>query len=288
MIQEISPKVFYNQFSKECPKADDLIFIFKEGKALLYIDNGTLKIPTYQQIKEIFPKSIENIVYLFAVDKEKAFIITDSRKIEGESGVNLEDLKEFTLEKANKFNDLDKPWQRLMGMTAAHLSSWYRQNKFCGVCSNLMRHSEKERSMECKGCGNIVYPTIAPVVIVGVKDGERILLTRYANREYKKYALIAGFCEIGETVEQCIEREVYEEAGVRVKNIKYYKSQPWGYSGSLLMGFFADLDGCGEIVLDKEELAEGVWLSREEIPIEGEDNISLTREMMISFKNGII
>ena len=110
-------------------------------------------------------------------------------------------------------------------------------------------------------------------------------MTRYANRPYKGHALIAGFCEIGETPEQTVIREVHEEVGLKVKNIRYYKSQPWGFDSNLLMGFFCDLDGEDTISLDEEELSMAVWMERENIPDDPEQ-ISLTREMMTVFKNG--
>ena len=131
------------------------------------------------------------------------------------------------------------------------------------------------------------YPKISPAVIVGVTDGNRILMSKYADRDYKKYALLAGFTEIGETIEETVKREVMEDVGLKVKNIRFYKSQPWSFTDTLLMGFFADLDGDSEITLDQEELALAEWFEREEIPVT-ERNISLTNEMILAFKNSII
>lgn len=95
----------------------------------------------------------------------------------------------------------------------------------------------------------MVFPKISPAVIVAVTDNDRVLLTKYAGRTYKNYALVAGFNEAGETIEQTVRREVMEEVGLKVKNLKYYKSQPWGLSGSLLSGFFCELDGDDKITL---------------------------------------
>ena len=131
------------------------------------------------------------------------------------------------------------------------------------------------------------YPKICPAVIIGVTDGDRILMSKYAGRTYKKYALLAGFTEIGETVEQTVAREVMEEVGLKVKNIRYYKSQPWAFSDTLLMGFYCDLDGEDKITLDQNELALAEWFEREEIPVEPSRD-SLTNEMIIQFKNGAV
>ncbi|MFI3209388.1 MAG: NAD(+) diphosphatase, partial [Eubacteriales bacterium] len=98
--------------------------------------------------------------------------------------------------------------------------------------------------------------------------------------------LVAGFCEIGESVEATIRREVLEEVGVHVKNIRYYNSQPWGFSESLLLGFFADLDGENTVTLDTEELKEAVWMNREDVPDDKENGLSLTYTMMQAFKRG--
>ena len=138
--------------------------------------------------------------------------------------------------------------------------------------------------MYCPACGQREYPKLNPAVIVAVTEGDKLLLTKYAGRAYTKYALIAGYTEIGETVEETVQREVMEEVGLKVKNIRYYKSQPWSFTDTLLMGFFVEVDGDDTIRLDENELQVAKWCSREEIP--ENDGISLTREMMEVFKNG--
>ena len=110
-------------------------------------------------------------------------------------------------------------------------------------------------------------------------------MSKYAGREFKKYALLAGFNEVGETIEETVHREVMEEVGLKVKNLRYYKSQPWSMSDTLLMGFFCELDGEAEIKLDQEELALAEWFERDEMPVKDED-CSLTNEMMMAFKRG--
>ena len=124
--------------------------------------------------------------------------------------------------------------------------------------------------LQCEHCGFMVYPKISPAVIVAITHQNKLLLTRYANSAPGRYALVAGFCEVGETVEETVIREVMEEVGLAVKNPVYYKSQPWGFSDSLLVGFFADVDGSTEFVLEEAELSEAIWLSRYEIPEYGE------------------
>lgn len=170
-------------------------------------------------------------------------------------------------------------------MTAWHLYNWYRVNRFCGNCATPTVHDEKERMVRCPACGNMIFPRISPAVIVGVTDGDRLLMTQYAGRGYRHYALIAGFTEIGETVEQTVHREVLEEVGLKVKNLRYYKSQPWGVDGNILMGFYCDVDGSDDIHIDEEELAMAGWYPRNNLPAK-DDGISLTREMIRVFGEG--
>ena len=138
--------------------------------------------------------------------------------------------------------------------------------------------------MVCPACHYTAYPRIMPAVIVGVANGDKLLITRYRTG-FRYNALIAGFTEIGETMEETVQREVMEEAGIRVKNIRYYKSQPWSFSSTLLCGFFCDVDGDTSITLDTNELALAEWFARKNIPVE-DDGISLTREMIRVFKHG--
>lgn len=146
---------------------------------------------------------------------------------------------------------------------------------------------EKIRALSCPSCRQTEFPKIAPAVIVGATSGNRLLLASYPN--YDKLALLAGFVEIGETLEETVRREVMEEVGLKVKNIRYYKSQPWAISDNLLVGFFCDVDGSDEITFDAGELADARWLEREDIPL-GSDYAdgSLTYEMIRHFKNGSV
>ena len=139
--------------------------------------------------------------------------------------------------------------------------------------------------LRCPNCGNTIFPRISPAVIVAVTDGDRLLLSKYAGRAYTRYALLAGYTEIGETIEQTVQREVMEEVGLRVKNLRYYKSQPWGVDGNVLMGFFCDVDGNTEIHIDENELSMADWYSRDALPAH-DDGISLTREMIRIFEEG--
>ena len=138
--------------------------------------------------------------------------------------------------------------------------------------------------MICQKCGNVIYPRINPAVIIGVTNGNRLLLTRYRTG-FAHNALVAGFTEIGETLEETVRREVMEEVGLRVRNIRYYKSQPWGVASDILAGFYCDVDGDDAITRDDSELKYAEWVERQDIVLQPSD-YSLTNEMMHMFKRG--
>lgn len=177
----------------------------------------------------------------------------------------------------------------IVGLPESPVSSWIAGIDPTGSAANvenLWYQITKNVWFIVNHCGNTVYPKICPGVIVAVTDGDRLLLTKYANRPGSvNYALVAGFTEIGETLEETVQREVMEEVGLKVKNIRYYKSQPWSFSSTLLCGFFCDVDGDISITLDTNELALAEWFARENIPVE-DDGISLTGEMIRVFKHG--
>ena len=136
-------------------------------------------------------------------------------------------------------------------------------------------------------CGQIEYPKISPAVIIAIVDTEqdKILLTRYAGGSYRHWALVAGFVEVGETFKGAARREIMEEVGLKVSDLVYYKSQPWSFSDSAMIGFFAKLDGDPTITLQESELGEAKWFSREDVP-DLPSTISVGQEMITLFKNG--
>ena len=276
MIQDILPQKLYNTFVRKELSPDSRILSFREGQALYREQEGTLQFLTFRQVKGYYEERVQELpeaVFLFSVDRQDYFLMDlGEALIEG-----------YTYHKMFETRRLFPKENVLAAATGWHLYVWYRDNQYCGRCARKLVHDEKLRMMKCPDCGNMVFPKIAPAVIVGVTDGDRILMTKYADREYKKYALIAGFTEIGETAEQTVEREVMEEVGLSVKNIRYYKSQPWGYDSNLLLGYFCDLAQEEEIHLDQTELSLAEWVDYRDIPDDPE-GLSLTREMMITFR----
>ena len=148
---------------------------------------------------------------------------------------------------------------------ANHLLDWERSHRFCGRCGGPMANKSDERAKHCPACGLVNYPRLNPAVIVAVIKGHRILLARNKRFRAPFYSVLAGFVEPGETLEQCVQREIREEVGLTVKNIRYFGSQPWPFPNSLMMGFVADY-AAGRIVVDNSELMEAGWYSADALP----------------------
>lgn len=277
MIQDINA-VFHNEYREQSPCCGDII-MFVDGRNVLMKQNS-------EEIEYLFYEEVEhtsmNYRYLFSIDMEegtKRFFLGEGAKLPENY------LQNYSYEQQNIFREKEPKVLAFAGVTACQLANWYRTTRFCGTCGSALEHDKKERMMRCPACNALHYPKISPAVIVGVANGDKLLMTKYAGRSYKKYALIAGFAEIGETIEETVKREVMEEAGLKVKNIRYYKSQPWSFTDTLLFGFYCEVDGDDSITMDEEELSVAEWLSREEIPTTF-DGISLTNEMIIRFKEG--
>ncbi|MBO5069373.1 MAG: NAD(+) diphosphatase [Roseburia sp.] len=290
MIQDIEPKRLANEYSGKTPGKGSRLMAFQENQILVKKGETADFVP-YEMLQAWCTRcgaKLPDMVYLFSVGETKYFLtdlpekfllwLTENAFLESESVPGYEWISMFEMRSR-------RPKEQIFAVaTAWHLYVWYRDNRFCGRCGQTLVHSEKLRMLKCPDCGNMVFPKIAPAVIVGVTNGERILMTKYAGRAYKRYALIAGFTEIGETAEQTVAREVMEETGVRVKNIRYYKSQPWGFDSNLLLGYFCELDGDDTIHMDTEELSVAEWVDYRDIPDDTE-GLSLTREMMIYFRD---
>ncbi|MCQ2536263.1 MAG: NAD(+) diphosphatase [Lachnospiraceae bacterium] len=270
MIQDILPKFLDNQYKDKKPKEGDYVFCVSDAGVLIK-DSDELLFPKYDG------SNFKDLIYLFSIDDDAFFLSDDNT-------VTSDDAPEgYVFKTMHQLRPMAPMHMVLAAATAWHLYIWYRDNKFCGRCGKKTTHDKALRMKRCE-CGNMIFPKIAPAVIVGVTKGNKILMTKYKDRAYTRYALIAGFIEIGEEAEETVRREVLEEAGIKVKNIRYYKSQPWGFDSNLLLGYFCEADGDDEIVFDNEELSCAIWADRDMVPDYGE-NLALTHEMMQVFKN---
>ena len=149
---------------------------------------------------------------------------------------------------------------------ATQLSHMLHSQAFCSSCGGPCQLAEKELAMHCGQCQTSHYPRVSPCVIVAVRRQDKILLAQHPRHKTGLYTVIAGFVEAGETLEQCVAREVKEETGIEITNIRYFGSQPWAFPSNLMMGFLADYQS-GELDPDYEELSDAIWASRGELPL---------------------
>lgn len=284
MIQDIAPAKLNNSYRNEKPREDDTVLVFDgEGRLLVKSAGGNLEFTTYSEVRD------DSAIYLFAVD-EKRYFLASFDYVEEHDLADMpqaeREAKGYELFNIRQLRDSGYGSELFAAFTAYHLWKWYSTSRYCGVCGSKLSHDDKERAMRCHKCNNMIFPRINPAVIVGVINGDSILITRYRTG-YAHNALVAGFTEIGETLEETVAREVYEEAGIKVRNIRYYKSQPWGMAQDLLAGFYCEVDGDDTIRMDDNELKYAEWTKREDIVLQP-NNLSLTNEMMTRFRNGEI
>jgi len=280
MLQDIAPHKYDVTYRKVDVADDDIILIFRDNSVLCCPDEEEMVYPSVSEIESVFPQIREKAKFMFRIDDTDYF---ELRKPE------LEPFGKWSYIHKDVIRNVTPLWKVFAAVTGFQIHDWYTNTKFCGRCGTKMKATGDERAMKCPECGKIYYPQICPSVIVGVTDGDKLLMTKYSAKhsKYRRYALIAGYSEVGESLEDTVRREVMEEVGLHVKNIRYYSSQPWSFSDTLLMGFFCDVDGSTEITIDENELSVAEWLERSEIPEESADSsISLTGAMMKAFKDG--
>ena len=275
MLQDMAAGRLENEFRNIAANPEETVLCFQQNQVLLRRSaDGSLVLPTLSQMADWETAAAPR--YVFRLQGENYFLWTDAAPAAPDG---------FAYESVRQLRQLKSKEICYAVMTGWHLYNWYRNNRLCGCCGTPTEHDTKERMLRCPGCGNLIFPRISPAVIVAVTNGDKLLLSKYAGRAYTRYALLAGYTEIGETLEQTVHREVMEEVGLRVKNLRYYKSQPWGVDGNVLMGFYCDVEGDDTIHIDENELSMAEWYPRDNLPAQ-DDGISLTREMIRVFGEG--
>lgn len=309
MIHKIDPHKYYPEFRNQEPKASDYLLLFDGEKIYLphktalsensAVCNATIPdgirhsasvtqlfLPTFEevhdllQIRQPMDRFFLDCEYLFSID-DKAFY----RKTAEDAGALM--IPEEHLYPSGIFRNFEPEYLAFAGITATQINRFRLDRRYCGRCGHPTVPSTTERACICPECGQIEYPKISPAVIIAIVDTgrDKILLTRYAGGSYRHWALVAGFVEVGETFKGAARREIMEEVGLKVSDLVYYKSQPWSFSDSAMIGFFAKLDGDPAITLQESELGEAKWFSREEVP-DLPSTISVGQEMITLFKNG--
>jgi len=177
----------------------------------------------------------------------------------------------------NRLFSLDEQLFRLAGH-AIQIVNWDRTQQYCGRCGTPTHTKVDERAKLCPNCGLISFPRLSPAVIVAVVRDNQLLLARGARFSHLMYSVLAGFVEPGETLEECVQREIREEVGIEVKNIKYFGSQSWPFPDSLMIGFTAEYSS-GELRIDEHEIKDAGWFSPPDFP-PIPDKISISRRLI--------
>ncbi len=241
-------------------------FIFAGDQLLVSSDKKELPLHhEFSLLRSLYIGTLEN-KHLFASD-----VAIGSKAPEGWVWVSLKDLHSI----------LNTDHYSIAGR-AMQLIEWDRTHTHCGCCGSPTFLRKEERCRECPSCGHLAYPKIAPAIMALVKKGNEILLARSPHFPEKVYSVLAGFVDPGETLEQCVIREVFEEVGLKVKNVCYFGSQPWPFSRSLMIGFICEWAE-GDIRIDPVEIEDAAWFSLDHLP-EIPTHLSLARTLIDSLK----
>ena len=222
------------------------------------------------QIPEEAPTELKPLTTVMDIDGAKAYRI--DQPITNSDRYEMCGLRQ-------SYYKLSEADYRLAGK-CRELLYWDQSTKFCGVCGGTM-HFDTPISKKCDQCGKEIWPLLAPAVIVLVRKGDEVLLVHANNFRDDHYGLVAGFVETGETLEEAVYREVMEETGLHITNLRYFGSQPWPYPCGLMVGFTADYDG-GKIHLQRSELSKGAWFDRNHLPHIPE-KLSIARQLLDSW-----
>lgn len=237
-------------------KSHDLYFTLFKGSILMKNEENNLNVPSLDEIRKLNIEYIDEFL-LGEIDGKSCFAI------EAVSEIKLTD--NFELIPLNELGPLVDEELFLVAGRANQILNWDKTHRFCGRCGSRTENKKNEMAKICPSCSHVMYPVICPAIIVGVTKGDKILLAHNKNFKNNMYSLIAGFVEAGEDLKSTVKREVFEEVGIKIKNIKYFKSSPWSFPNSLMIGFFAEYES-GEIKVDGDEIVNADWFTKDNFP----------------------
>lgn len=276
MIQDIAPHYMNNKYIN-CKniQENDYIFCYKKNSLLLKKVNNDFFLPRKKDFHTLFKEG--ESIFLFSLDSFSCFLLPPPVHEENES---------FIYEEIFNLRTLPEKEIAWAGGVGHQLSVWYEQNQYCGKCGTKTIHKSDERAIQCPECSHLIFPKISPAVIVAITCGDKILLAKGRHYRGNFFSLIAGYADIGESLEETVVREVKEEVGLEIKNIKYFKSQPWPFSGSMMVGYFAEADENQPLILDPSEIIEANWYKRGNLPAYS-SRISISGDMIEHFDKNL-
>ena len=235
---------------------DSLVLLINNHKLLMKKEKDTYQVPKVSEMEHIsFDK--KNLDYMGTYDGADCYCL------QGVEPVVQKNFAMVNLYEVSKYSD--DPGVFMLAGTANHILHWKQMNQYCGRCGHKTIDSKEERAKVCPECGNLIFPRISPATITAIFRDDQILLARNGNFRGNMYSLIAGFVEPGENLEQCVEREIFEEVGIKVKNVRYFGSQTWPFPDSIMLAFIADYES-GEIEIDQKEIVDANWYSGDNLP----------------------
>lgn len=253
------------------PSPRALCFLFHDNRILLKKTGETWIIPRYADDLSVACRVGENY-YIGSYDGTDCYagLLSEERKIEGCEGIPLREI----------YYTLGEETFALAGR-AFQTAFFHHHHLFCGVCGKPTEIKNKHSERICPACGTHVYPQQAPAVIMSVTRGDTILLARSPRFRNNLYSVLAGFVDPGESLEDAVKREVREECGIEVKNLRYFSSQSWPFPNSLMIGFTAEY-ASGEIVIDEEEIVDAAWYRFDNLP-KVPDEVSISGRLIKNF-----
>jgi NAD+ diphosphatase len=244
-------------------------FVFRENKLLVRMEGGKAAIPCVRDLAELNLSPL-TAQFLGTLEDRPCWSAEVAPEAAAPSGMSFEELRPL-------YAALDEDIFLLAGK-ALQIVNWEQMHRYCGRCGRKTEPLPGERAKTCPACGLASYPRLNPAVITAVLKDGKILLTHNTSFPGNRYSLIAGFVEAGETLEECVKREIKEEAGIKVKNIRYFGSQPWPFPNSLMIGFTAEWES-GEIAVDGKEITDAGWYDSGNLP-NIPPKISIAREII--------
>lgn len=253
-------------------KEKALWFFFRRREILLKTNKNPGIIPEVLDPAELGLSGIRE-QYLGTLNGVHCYSVELPEDIQAPEGMQFMDLRQA-------FPEMSETCFTLVSK-AVQVMEWDRTNQFCSKCGEKTLQKPGERGKECPACGELFYPRISPAVIVLIRKGNKILLARSPNFPQTMYSLIAGFVEPGESAEEAVVREVREEIGIEIKNLRYFGSQAWPFPNSLMIGFTAEY-ASGQIKPDGIEIEDARWFSVEYLPVLP-GKISISRKLIEHF-----
>jgi NAD+ diphosphatase len=240
----------------DTPGEGTLWLAFAGRRILVATAEGEPELPTASNLSRLGLAG-DDQVYLGQLGDQHCFALALADDAPAPPGTDLVDLRAL-LERLT-------PEQRSLASRASQIVSWRRGQRYCGRCGSRSVDKPDEHARVCPSCGLVVYPRLSPAVIVAVVRGSRLLLARAPRFKGGLYSVLAGFVEPGETLEECVYREVREEVGIEVRNLRYFGSQSWPFPDSLMVGFTAE-HAAGEIRPNPAEVMDAGWFTADALP----------------------